>query len=337
MSKKESSSFDVLSILQDANETSKETPNESSKESPEETHKETSKESSKEPPKESSNEPPKEPPKKSGKTPNYIKELSVAISESPVHKQVVELTEKLNQKIAESGGKKSQEIPIYEPTVYKYKDSIYTTLTGRQKDSLKKKVNDAKEKFKGNQEISDLAGNLYENIDKYENKNNTENDLKTEIRGGKIVVYKEVKPQMTVQNYIDELAQLDAFAIPEEKLRQGLENAIDNKIIGLDKNKIDSAIDSIYSKSLLFNKKLKKILEDTPEEELLGKIPPDVLKRLKKIRGEKQDIKNRKYKLFKKPPPREYDEKPRENFDGPPYGLNPLLLRGVRVLTNQFV
>ena len=210
-------------------------------------------------------------------------------------------------------------------------------LTDNQKNTLDIKVEAVKDKFKDNQEISELADELYKNLDSYENRSKVENDLKTEIRGGKIVVYKEVKPQMTVQNYIDELAQLDAIAIPEEKLRQGLENAIDKKIIGLDKNKIDSAIDSIYSKSLLFNKKLKKILEDTPEEELLGKIPPEVLKRLKKIRGEKQDIKNRKYKLFKKPPPRESDDKPRENFDGPPYGLNPLLLRGVRVLTNQFI
>ena len=323
MSKKESNSFDVLSILQDANET------------PEETPKAAPKESSKEPPKESSEELPKK--NKSGKTPKYIKELSVDISESPVHKQIVELTEKINQKIDESGGKKSLKIPINEPTVYKYKDSVYTTLTGRQKASLENKTKAVKDNFKNNQEISELADELYEKLGNYEKRSEVEQKLKNQISGGKIVIYKEVKPQMTVQNYIDELAQLDAFAIPEEKLRQGLENAIDNKIIRLDKNKIDSAIDSIYSKSLLFNKKLKKILEDTPEEELLGKIPPDVLKRLKKIRGEKQDIKNRKYKLFKKPPPRESDEKPRENFDGPPYGLNPLLLRGVRVLTNQFV
>jgi len=313
MSTKESHIFDVSGILQDANETSKESP----KEPPKEPHKET--------------------PKKSGKTPKYVKEHLVDISESTLHKQIVELTEKLNQKMDESGVKKPPKIPIHEPKVYKYKDSFYTTLTGKQKESLENKVKSVKDNFKDNQEISGLADQLYKKLGEYGKDSDVVNELKNQITGGKVIIYKEVKPQMTVQNYIDELAQLDAFAIPEEKLRQGLINAIDNKIIGLDKNKIDSTIDSIYSKSLLFNKKLKKILEDTPEEELLEKIPPDVLKRLKKIRDEKQDTKNRKYKLFKKPPPREPVEKPRENFDGPPYGLNPLLLRGVRVLTNQFV
>lgn len=329
MSKKESNSFDVSGVVQDANGPPKETPKETPNEPP--------KEPSEEPPKEAPNESPKK--NKSGKPPKYLKDLLVDISESDIHKPIVDLIEKINQKIDESGvkGAKRLKIHIYEPKVYKYKENVYTTLTGKQKEDLEDKVKNVKNKFTDNPEISELADELDKKLDGYGERSKVENDLKTEIRGGKIVIYKEVKPQMTVQNYIDELAQLDAFAIPEEKLRQGLENAIDNKIIGLDKSKIDSAIDSIYSKSLLFNKKLKKILEDTPEEELLGKIPPEVLKRLKKIRGEKQDIKNRKYKLFKKPPPREYDEKPRENFDGPPYGLNPLLLRGVRVLTNQVI
>lgn len=335
-----SNNFDVLSILQDAEGTTPKEPlKEPPKESSEGTPKEPSKGTPKEIPKETSEEPPKK--NKSGKTPKYIENLKVAVSESELNNHVNELIEQINQKITESG-KKIPKIQVQEPKVYKYKDSIYTTLTEKQKKALRKGVNSIKSKVSDETELGQLANELYSKIDVYGTDSETVDGIKKDMGKGKIVIYKEVKPQMTVQNYIDELAQLDAFAIPEEKLRQGLINAIDNKIIGLDKNKIDSTIDSIYSKSLLFNKKLKKILEDTPEEELVEKIPPDVLKRLNKIRNEKQDTKNRKYKLFRKPPNEFHTESPatippHERDYQPPYGLNPLLLRGARILTNQFI
>lgn len=313
---------DIVGLLGDVEGTTKAVQMEPPKELSEGTPKDPSKEHSEGTPKDNSEK------KKSGRAPKVVKDLEAETEKSPIHGPIVELIKKINQKIAESRITRKR-IPIPEPKVYKFKDSFYTTLTKNKKDGLMKKVATIKEAVKNNTEIKDLVDELDEKIDGYEVDSEVVNKLQEAIGGGKIIIYKEVKPKMTVQNYIDELAQLDAFTVPEEKLRQGLINAIDKKIIGLDKSKIDSTIDAIYSRSLLFNKKLKKILEDTPEEELVEKIPPDVLKRFNKIRDEKQDTKNRKYKLFKKPPPRE----PVDHT----YGLNPLLLRGARVLTNQFI
>ena len=224
-----------------------------------------------------------------------------------------------------------------------------TTKYNNLQIQFNKKLKDPSvaEKF-DKEPLQGLLSKISEAVDNFEHQEDVEKARKPD--GEKRIKQFKDKPtkahkdkaQMTVQQYIDELAQMDAFTVPEEKLREGLNNAIDTGIIGLDKKKIDSAVDAIYSKSLLFNKKLKNLLDSTPEEVLHEKIPPEVLARLNKLKGHKEDIKNRKYKLFKKPPNEPHTESPatippHERDYQPPYGLNPLLLRGMRVLTSQIV
>lgn len=315
--------------------------------------------------------PSKKPTKKSTKKPakksTNLKDYQAAKSESILQAEIAELATKINEKLDEANNKvgeivikKRKKQKLFNPTlkvptpdvvVYKVDDNVYTTIKAEDKKPLENSIRDIKNVVFNNEnklgkelhdELLEDLETLSTKVDEYKAKDDVSKILKGNLESTVVPAPHKDKPQMTVQNYIDELAQTDAFTIPEERLRQGLLNAIENNIIGLDKNKIDDTIDSFYSKSLLFNKKLKKIVEETPEEDLLEKLPPDVVKRLLKRRNNKQDVKNRKYKLFKKPPNEFHTESPatippHERDYKPPYGLNPLLLRGVRKLTNQVI
>ena len=340
--------FNVDDFLSDDNETPKESPNESSKK----------------PAKESPNESPKKPYKKKS-----LNQSQVSVKMSDTHTNVQKLVKEINDSLNNiqifttppGKRKKPKEIVIpkikliYPTTAYDVEGTIYTVISNNDKKRFNNNITDVRSvifanenKIENSNDILGKIDELTKEVEKYKNTDEVKKALNS-VSGGEIVEYKEKAPkekahkdkaQMTVNDYIDELAQLDAFTVPEEKLKEGLNNAIDSGIIGLDKKKVDSAVDAIYSKSLLFNKKLKKLLEDANEEELLEKIPPEVLKRINKLRSNKQDIKNRKYKLFKKPPTEPHTESPatippHERDYQPPYGLNPLLLRGVRVLVKQ--
>lgn len=136
----------------------------------------------------------------------------------------------------------------------------------------------------------------------------------------------EQKGKMSLEQYINGLIVNNAFEVPEERLREGIKNAVKNKIVDIPPEQIETVIDRIYIGSVEQNQKLNEAIKKVG----FNNLPKAIQQRLKKL--QRTDVENRKYKLFKKIVPKESsDENVRKisEFEDFYKHLNPLLLRGV--------
>lgn len=136
----------------------------------------------------------------------------------------------------------------------------------------------------------------------------------------------EQKGKMTLEQYINGLIVNNAFEVPEERLREGIENAIKNKIVDIPPEQIDTVIDRVYIGSLEQNQKLNEAVKKVG----FNNLPKAIQQRLKKL--QRTDVESRKYKLFKKIIPKDPSQESARKiseFEDFYKHLNPLLLRGV--------
>ena len=136
----------------------------------------------------------------------------------------------------------------------------------------------------------------------------------------------EQKGKMSLEQYINGLIVNNAFEVPEERLREGIENAIKNKLVDIPPEQIDTVIDRVYIGSIEQNQKLNEAVKKVG----FNNLPKAIQQRLKKL--QRTDVESRKYKLFKKIIPKDTSQEPARKiseFEDFYKHLNPLLLRGV--------
>ena len=136
----------------------------------------------------------------------------------------------------------------------------------------------------------------------------------------------ERKGKMSLEQYINGLIVNNAFEVPEERLREGIENAVKNKLVDIPPEQIDTVIDRVYIGSIEQNQKLNEAVKKVG----FSNLPKAIQQRLKKL--QRTDVESRKYKLFKKITPKDTSQEPARKiseFEDFYKHLNPLLLRGV--------